>query len=52
MTRITPDDCRRITPELSDMSDEKLEEAIKTLYGLGELALESYFDKEKAKKLD
>lgn len=40
---ITPADCRKINPDLADKSDEELEKVIALLYGLGELALKSYF---------
>ncbi len=40
---ITPEDCRKIDPSLADVSDEDLGEIIKTLYGLGEIGLRSYF---------
>lgn len=39
---ITPEDCRKIDPSLAHMSDEELKEMLDTLYGLGDLALESY----------
>lgn len=39
---ITPEDCRKIDPSLAHISDEELKEILDTLYGLGNLALESY----------
>ena len=41
---ITLADCRKIDPRLEKMSDEELKKVIDLLYGLGELALESYFN--------
>ena len=41
---ITPADCRKLNPDLESKTDEELQEVIELLYGLGELALESYFD--------
>ena len=39
---ITPADCRKIDPALANVSDKELGEILETLYGLGELALDSY----------
>lgn len=39
---ITPADCRKIDPALANVSDKELVEILETLYGLGELALDSY----------
>ena len=39
---ITPADCRKIDPTLDEMSDKELGEILETLYGMGELALDSY----------
>ncbi len=47
---VTPNDCRKIDPSLKDVSDEDLKEVLKTLYGLGELGLESYFDVSKNRR--
>ncbi len=47
---ITPNDCRKIDPSLVDVSDEDLKEVIKTLYGLGDIALDSYFSVSKNRR--
>lgn len=39
---ITPKDARIIDPSLAHYSDDELKKILSTLYGLGELALESY----------
>lgn len=39
---ITPADCRKIDPALANVSDKELVEILETLYGLGELAIDSY----------
>jgi hypothetical protein len=39
---ITPEDARIIDPSLTHYTDEELKKILHTLYGLGELALESY----------
>jgi hypothetical protein len=41
---ITPADCRKIDPSLADMTDKELGEVLHTLYGLGEIALDSFCD--------
>jgi hypothetical protein len=41
---ITPADCRKIDPLLANMTDKELEDVLKTLYGLGEIALDSFCD--------
>ena len=40
---ITPAECRKLNPELENKTDEELQQVIELLYGLGGLALESYF---------
>jgi len=45
------EDCQKLIECDEEYSDEQIEEIRKTLYALGELALESYFEKKKSEKL-
>ena len=40
---LSPDECRRIDPELSSLTDEQLAEAVALLEQLAELALMEWF---------
>ena len=42
---------REIDPLLKDKSDEELIKARETMYGLGQLFLEDYFDRKEKKEL-
>jgi hypothetical protein len=47
---ITPEDCRKIDPSLAHLSDEDLKKILATLYGLGNLALDSYLNVSKNRR--
>ena len=44
--------CRELIPNSVELSDKQVEELRTDLYGLAELALESYFRREKAPNED
>lgn len=41
---LTPAQCRKLDPATKNLSDEELEVILCGLYGLGNLALESWFE--------
>jgi microsomal dipeptidase-like Zn-dependent dipeptidase len=44
--------CRELIPHEKELTDEQIEEIRETLYGLAELALESYFREKNLGKRD
>lgn len=46
---LTLEQCRKLAPELADLSDDKLLEIRDTLYQLAQLALDSWFETQGSK---
>ncbi len=47
---ISLEQCKKIDPQLENLSDEDIEKLRDSLYAIAELALESYFDEKSGSK--